>query len=90
MSQLCFKALVSGRVQGVGFRYHTTHEGLKLGLTGYAKNLDTGDVEVFACGSEDKLKILEKWLEHGPKTSRVDNLKLEWQPWQKCSGFTIK
>lgn len=90
MSQLCLKVLISGRVQGVGFRYHTAHEGLKLGLTGYAKNLKNGDVEVFACGSEDKIKILEKWLEHGPKTSRVDDLKSELLHWQKLSGFKIK
>ncbi|MGB2079483.1 MAG: acylphosphatase, partial [Vibrio sp.] len=40
------KFLVSGRVQGVGFRYFTGHEAQRLGLTGYAKNLADGRVEV--------------------------------------------
>lgn len=54
MSQICMKANVKGVVQGVGFRFHTAHEGLKLGLTGYAKNLSDGSVEVIACGHEEK------------------------------------
>lgn len=37
MEKQCSKFIVSGHVQGVGFRYHTSHQGLKLGLTGYAK-----------------------------------------------------
>ncbi|CAH2563768.1 acylphosphatase [Vibrio cholerae] len=48
MEKQCSKFIVSGHVQGVGFRYHTSHQGLKLGLTGYAKNLNNGDVEVVA------------------------------------------
>ncbi|POF52593.1 acylphosphatase, partial [Vibrio vulnificus] len=44
MTVRCEKFVVSGRVQGVGFRYHTSHQGLKLNLVGYAKNLCNGDV----------------------------------------------
>ena len=50
MSKVCIIAWVYGRVQGVGFRYTTQYEAKKLGLTGYAKNLDDGSVEVVACG----------------------------------------
>lgn len=50
MSNVCIIAWVYGRVQGVGFRYTTQHEAQRLGLTGYAKNMDDGSVEVVACG----------------------------------------
>ena len=49
MSKVCIIAWVYGRVQGVGFRYTTQYEAKRLGLTGYAKNLDDGSVEVVAC-----------------------------------------
>lgn len=52
MSKVCIIAWVYGRVQGVGFRYITQYEAKRLGLTGYAKNLDDGSVEVVACGEE--------------------------------------
>lgn len=52
MSKVCIIAWVYGRVQGVGFRYTTQYEAKRLGLTGYAKNLDDGSVEVVACGEE--------------------------------------
>lgn len=44
MSNVCIIAWVYGRVQGVGFRYTTQHEAQRLGLTGYAKNMDDGSV----------------------------------------------
>ncbi|STJ81425.1 acylphosphatase [Escherichia coli] len=49
-------AWVYGRVQGVGFRYTTQYEAKRLGLTGYAKNLDDGSVEVVACGKKGRWK----------------------------------
>ena len=61
MSKVCIIAWVYGRVQGVGFRYTTQYEAKRLGLTGYAKNLDDGSVEVVACGEEvQMLKI--QWI----------------------------
>ncbi|ENM3951836.1 acylphosphatase [Vibrio cholerae] len=71
MEKQCSKFIVSGHVQGVGFRYHTSHQGLKLGLTGYAKNLNNGDVEVVACGAPERLEELYLWLQEGPKTASV-------------------
>lgn len=55
MSKVCIIAWVYGRVQGVGFRYTTQHEAQRLGLTGYAKNMDDGSVEVVACGESDRV-----------------------------------
>lgn len=89
MSHKCVKALIRGMVQGVGFRFHTAHQGLKHGLTGYAKNLPDGTVEVLACGEEEQVDALMVWLEEGPKTSRVDALVVEDVEWRHIDGFEI-
>jgi acylphosphatase len=84
------KANVKGIVQGVGFRFHTAHEGLKDGLSGYAMNLPDGSVEVLACGNEDNVNKLLAWLESGPRTSRVDHIDAEIIEWRHLDGFEIK
>lgn len=89
MSQICVKVTVSGVVQGVGFRFHTAHEGLKYGLSGYAKNLPDGRVEVMACGHEEHVAQLLRWLEKGPKTSRVDTTHVIEVDWRHIDGFEI-
>jgi acylphosphatase len=66
---------VSGRVQGVCFRANTRDEALRLGLRGYARNLDDGRVEVVACGEAGAVEALAGWLEHGPPLARVDTLE---------------
>lgn len=89
MSQICVKAMIKGMVQGVGFRFHTAHEGLKYGLTGYAKNLPDGSVEVLACGHEEKVGQLLQWLNTGPRSSRVDSVETEEVEWRHIDGFEI-
>jgi acylphosphatase len=90
MAQYCQKLIVTGMVQGVGFRYHTCHEGLKLGLTGYAKNLYDGSVEVVACGDELKVEALCDWLLKGPRTASVDSVTREpCEQTKVYSGFVI-
>ncbi|EHS1099367.1 acylphosphatase [Vibrio cholerae] len=90
MEKQCSKFIVSGHVQGVGFRYHTSHQGLKLGLTGYAKNLNNGDVEVVACGAPERLEELYLWLQEGPKTASVRQvLRLNSELEHDYQGFEI-
>jgi len=62
---------VSGRVQGVSFRYYTQQQARALGLAGYARNLSDGRVEVLALGDEAALEQLARWLAHGPTLARV-------------------
>ncbi len=69
---------VEGRVQGVWFRESTRQQAISLGITGYARNLDDGSVEVLACGSAKDLETLERWLRQGPPLARVT--ALEWKP----------
>jgi len=67
----CLKCLVSGDVQGVGYRAATRDRALALGVTGYAKNLSDGRVEVMACGDVPALNELVGWLAKGPRLATV-------------------
>jgi len=85
-----YKVFVRGIVQGVGFRYFTAQEALKLNLTGRAKNLNTGAVEVVMYGEEAQCQLLLKWLEHGPRTAVVDNInvsRIEYENKKLKKGF---
>jgi acylphosphatase len=70
----CAKFIVSGRVQGVFFRASTRAEAVRLGLTGHARNLVDGNVEVLACGDSAALDALQRWLQVGPPAARVQNV----------------
>ena len=63
--------LVSGMVQGVGFRYFTQDVAEKLRVSGFVRNLRDGRVEVFAIGTPEQHKELRKQLERGPRFSSV-------------------
>lgn len=89
---ICTIAWVYGRVQGVGFRYNTQREARRLGLTGYACNLDDGSVEVLACGEPSQVEQLMNWLEQGgPRGARVERvLKEPHTPSREWSRFDIR
>jgi len=69
--------VVAGRVQGVGFRYHTREMAWQCAITGRVRNLANGTVEVVACGTREHLEGFEHWLRHGPPLARVDDLCVE-------------
>ncbi len=71
-------AIVSGRVQGVFFRAFTRDIARQLGLKGFCRNLDGGNVEVVAEGSEIDLKKLLAKLNEGPPASHVEKVEIEW------------
>ena len=69
------KAVIDGRVQGVGYRAFAAREALKAGVTGYAANLDDGSVEVMAEGSEEAVTGFLAVLEKGPFMARVRRIQ---------------
>ena len=90
MATICTMAWVYGSVQGVGFRYSTQREALRLGLAGYARNLDDGSVEVLACGEDEQVAALIAWQKAGgPRSARVDRVNTEphrpTSEWQKSA-----
>lgn len=66
---------ISGRVQGVGFRYWTQQEAKRLGLSGWVCNRPDSTVEAEASGSDEMLDAFEKWLQQGPPGARVDRVE---------------
>lgn len=71
--------LVTGFVQGVGFRQMVKHEARKRGITGWVRNLSDGSVEALAVGPEEKLQELIESCKKGPFLSQVDNVHVEWE-----------
>jgi acylphosphatase len=67
--------LVSGLVQGVGYRAATRAAALRLGLAGWVRNLPDGRVEACAVGDDTALAAFELWLRRGPGLSRVDRVE---------------
>jgi acylphosphatase len=86
---LCLRCYVSGRVQGVGFRYATAEKALNLGVTGYVRNLPDRRVEVLACGEERAVSALRNWLWQGPQLARVSDVRCETLPCQDFHDFRI-
>lgn len=66
--------LVSGRVQGVGFRYFVAGTARQLKLTGWVRNQPDGTVECVAAGSDEQLDQFEEQLRSGPPLARVSEL----------------
>jgi acylphosphatase len=82
--------LVSGRVQGVGFRYFAQVTASRDGLHGWVRNLPDGRVEAAAEGEADALDRFEQALRHGPPGARVERLEIEHTvPGGRDTGFTV-
>lgn len=71
---------VHGRVQGVGFRYHTQHAAADIGVTGWVRNEPDRSVLVYAEGTPEQLKRLEDYLRKGPPYARVDTVEVRRHP----------
>jgi len=76
LSRECRLFLIEGRVQGVLFRESTRRVAQPLGITGYAKNMADGSLQVLACGEPGALDRLTEWLRQGPPMAQVD--RLDW------------
>ncbi|MBU0614581.1 MAG: acylphosphatase [Nanoarchaeota archaeon] len=83
--------IVKGRVQGVFFRARTKEQAIKLDITGWVKNLDNGDVEILAQGTEENLAKFLGWVNHGPEIARVDDVDVKKEELEKkYDAFGIK
>ena len=89
----CRRFLVSGRVQGVAYRVWTLDQAERLGLTGWARNLPDGRVEVVARGSRDAVEALRDALSEGPpaaSVTAVDEATVDATIERELSGFSIR
>jgi acylphosphatase len=69
--------IVSGRVQGVGFRFSAYDEAKDLALAGWVRNLPNGDVEIVAEGRRENLQMLAAWAHLGPPSAHVTTVREE-------------
>ena len=82
--------VVSGRVQGVGYRYFVMQSVRDLPVKGWVRNLPDGSVEVCVEGSAADLSRLAASLRQGPALGRVDRVREEPAPPTRETGFRIK
>lgn len=90
MSNCCIHAYVSGRVQGVWFRAFTRDQAQQHHVSGWAKNLSDGRVEVLLEGSRPNVDDVLKALEKGPPLAKVKGLEQEETSCRNLTGFTIE
>ncbi len=81
---------IHGRVQGVGYRNFAQRAAEKLNITGYARNLDDGSVEVYAIGTESQLSDFAGMLRKGPSFAGVRSVDREETALEKHAGFRIR
>ncbi len=81
--------VVTGRVQGVGFRAAARREARQLDLTGYAINRDDGNVEVLAQGDTTAVEALARWLQRGPAFAEVIKVMRTDAALSQRAGFDV-
>lgn len=85
------RAVVRGRVQGVGYRATTVHEARRLALAGWVRNLPDGTVEVLAEGGEPAVLGFVEYLRRGPNGAQVSRVETEWMEAKgDLQGFDIR
>jgi acylphosphatase len=83
------RVTVGGEVQGVGFRMNARAAALRLGLSGFARNLPDGSVEVEFEGPDDAIDEFIGWLSHGPRYASVESIQVaELEP-TGADGFDL-
>ena len=83
--------IISGRVQGVGFRYFTEAAAVREGIHGWVRNLPDGRVEAVAEGEASAVDRFESRLRHGPPGARVEDVEVEdTVPVGRDAGFSVR
>ncbi len=90
LSRSRVRLLVSGRVQGVGYRYAAQEEAVRLGLSGWVRNLPDGRVEAVAEGEAQAVSAFVAWCHRGPGAARVAAVDVSHEEPQGERGFTIR
>ena len=83
-------ALVSGQVQGVGFRYAVAQAARSRGVAGWARNRPDGTVEAVFEGDADAVESLERLCREGPRGSVVTDVEVEEETPEGLSGFEVR
>jgi len=85
-----FQLIISGKVQNVGFRYHTREKAMELGIRGFVQNRANGDVYVEAEANDFAINEFVKWCKKGPGWAHVIQVQIMEQPFCNYQSFEIK
>lgn len=88
--RLLYKISVSGRVQGVGFRWNAANEARNRGIKGFVKNLSDGRVYIEAEGSMSQLNTFVEWCKKGPAHGSVETINIDKLPPVNYTEFRIE
>lgn len=85
-----YSIIISGKVQGVSYRYYAKQKALEIGIKGWVKNLDNGKVGAFAVGDEEALRKFFEWCKAGPEMAEVHKIELsEIKEYGKPESFKM-
>ncbi|WP_029917427.1 acylphosphatase [Pelobacter seleniigenes] len=91
MPQTRAEVIISGRVQGVGFRYSTFRVAQRNGLTGWCRNNPDHTVAAVFEGEQEALEAMLEWCRRGPALARVDDVQVRWgEATGEFSTFSIE
>jgi acylphosphatase len=88
--KLLYKVHLTGRVQGVGFRWSAAMEARSRGINGFIKNLSDGSVYIEAEGYREQLDIFVEWCRRGPGLSIVESVNVDSVPPVNYNDFRIE
>jgi acylphosphatase len=87
---ICVRIFISGKVQGVGYRFSTRQQAQKLGVNGWVKNLPDGRVEAVLAGDRPAVEQMIQWCRVGPAAAVIEKITVEEMESRVIKGFTIK
>ena len=90
MPRIARHVVVSGRVQGVAFRWYAEAEAQRLGIAGWVRNLDDGRVEAWVEGEAAPVESMLAWLAHGPPHARVAGCEVAPREPADLAAFEIR
>jgi acylphosphatase len=88
--KLLYKIRITGRVQGVGFRWNAANEARTMGIKGLVKNLADGSVYIEAEGTRERLNNYLEWCKKGPMFGYVESVNVETLPPVNYTDFRIE
>ena len=89
MVQKAIHVWVSGRVQGVGYRYYTSLKADELGIKGWVRNLTDGRVEAWFEGTQEQLQVMTEWCYQGSPMAAVTNVEQHFEQIKAIKDFRI-
>ena len=88
--QIRAHAFISGKVQGVGYRYSTMNVATKLGLNGWVRNLPDSRVEAVFEGAPEVIEEMIRWCHQGPNSATVKDVQVEYSEAEGLQQFEIR